>query len=479
MLASVAALLLGLLLVAVPRQSLGPAVWTAAALEKVRPNAPPPPRHPAQTAAALSAARNEFEAVQVVITGPAAGVSAEPAELSGPGRAIPVRLFRAAIVDLAYASGPDGATGRWPDALVPARDEFYNESRNAFPFTVPAGENWVIWCEVFVPPEQTPGQYMGKLTVTWEGAAEDEGALRSSSSSVVLSLDVHAFTLPSVATLKSEFGFGYADIIKGHGFSYGKQLSELREKYNLIALDHRVSLGGIDDGNLLNDFETVFNQSIGGTAAPNAPATCPQLVGSMMTSLACPKSSGIETACVAYANKHWGPELGPLFDYTCDEPPNGCQWPEINTRAAAVHKASPNFRTLVTTTITDADKNRVTGSIDILVSLINFIHGKGKQYPSDPAPYQGNQRSKYDTFLQSGPHKELWLYQSCMSHGCGSHQSDPVWAGWASYMIDHTAVRNRAMQWLCYNYNVSGELVRCGLPISPDILLLSRDACVH
>ena len=85
----------------------------------------------------------------------------------------------------------------------------------------------------------------------------------------------------------------------------------------------------------------------------------------------------------------------------------------------------------------------MTDSIDILVSLLNFIHGKGPQYSGDPAVYQGDQRPKYDAFLAGG-HKELWLYQSCMSHGCGSHQSDPVWAGWASYMVDASGVRNRA-----------------------------------
>jgi len=156
-------------------------------------------------------------------------------------------------------------------------------------------------------------------------------------------------------------------------------------------------------------------------------------------------------ACVAYATKHWGSSLGPMFDYTCDEPPNGCLWSEINARAELVHGASPNLKTLVTTTVDDADTNNVTDSIDILVPLLNFMDGK-------KPPYLGNQRSNYDAFLESRAGREVWLYQSCMSHGCGSHQSDPYWAGWASYMVDANGVRNRAMQWLCYNYNVTGEV---------------------
>lgn len=153
-----------------------------------------------------------------------------------------------------------------------------------------------------------------------------------------------------------------------------------------------------------------------------------------------------------YGTRHWGPNLGPLLDYTCDEPPNGCQWSDIAPHAAAVHKASPNLRTLVTTTITEAQNHNVTDSIDILVALVNFMDNKGKQYPSDPDPYYGNQRSTYDAFLQSGPGKELWLYQSCMSHGCGSHQSDWYWGGWASYMIDASGVRNRGTS-LCWSDN--------------------------
>jgi hypothetical protein len=52
-----------------------------------------------------------------------------------------------------------------------------------------------------------------------------------------------------------------------------------------------------------------------------------------------------------------------------------------------------------------------------------------------------------------------------MSHGCGGTvdmgsptASDQYYTGWPSYMIDASAVRNRAMQWLAFRYDVSGEL---------------------
>lgn len=39
-----------------------------------------------------------------------------------------MRLYRADIIDLQYASGPDGQTGKYADALIPERDEFFNET---------------------------------------------------------------------------------------------------------------------------------------------------------------------------------------------------------------------------------------------------------------------------------------------------------------------------------------------------------------
>jgi glycosyl hydrolase family 123 len=46
------------------------------------------------------------------------------------------------------------------------------------------------------------------------------------------------------------------------------------------------------------------------------------------------------------------------------------------------------------------------------------------------------------------------MYQSCMSHDCGGTNA----RGWPSYMIDALAVRNRAMQWLLFSKQTTGEL---------------------
>jgi hypothetical protein len=146
-----------------------------------------------------------------------------------------------------------------------------------------------------------------------------------------------------------------------------------------------------------------------------------------------------------------------LFQYTCDEPPLTCAWRDIPGIAAAAKAADPELRTLVTTTIQEADDWGVTSSIDLLVPVINYLDDKSGEFA-------GDQRAKYDAFAAQ-PRHEVWSYQSCMSHGCGGtvnfgspSSSDQYFTGWPSYMIDASAPRNRAMQWLAFRHRLAGEL---------------------
>lgn len=45
-------------------------------------------------------------------------------------------IYKEIPYNVIIKSRDDGATGEWPDALVPKVDEFYGETRNAFPFVV-------------------------------------------------------------------------------------------------------------------------------------------------------------------------------------------------------------------------------------------------------------------------------------------------------------------------------------------------------
>src|SRR5262245_9139758 len=112
-----------------------PSVWTERATTKVRPEAAPQTTR----AAVLSAAKNEFEAFQIVVRDPSGvrGVAAEASSLTGPaGAEIPasaVRFYRVDLITLDQRSDAEGGTGRWPDALIPAIDDLDGTPRNGFP----------------------------------------------------------------------------------------------------------------------------------------------------------------------------------------------------------------------------------------------------------------------------------------------------------------------------------------------------------
>ena len=425
--------LAGLACLALAHPALGVQVWTAGATEKIRPAA----AARAAPDARISAARNEFEAFQLVVSGAATNVRATATSLSG-SRQIAVRLFREALITLAYPSAVDGGTGPWPDALVPAVDEVAGEARNAFPFTVPAGESRAIWAEVHVPPDAEAGEYRGHVRVTWDGGE----------ATVPVALTVWPFTLPSTATLKSAFVFSYGAIPSAHGLT-GDAHSALRARYGELALDHRVTLSRADDGNPdLAHLSSFFGPQLDGGAGT-------ALAGARLTSFEFVGRSDYAGWASWFAERSWGDRL---FQYTCDEPPLTCAWTDIPARARAARAAVPPLRTLVTTSIQEADAHGVTDSIDIMVPVVNFMDDRAG------SRYAGSQRARYDAFLEK-PGRELWLYQSCMSHGCGGtvnigspSETDRYFTGWPSYMIDASAVRNRAMEWLSFKYRATGEL---------------------
>src|SRR5262249_5538652 len=110
--------------------ALATTVTATHATVKVRPADSPPPATSAPIS--LADARNEFAALQIVGHGGATGVRA-PVSLPGLP-ASNLWLYREGTLDVGTMSNPGGATGAWPDALVPDRDEVYGETRNAFPF---------------------------------------------------------------------------------------------------------------------------------------------------------------------------------------------------------------------------------------------------------------------------------------------------------------------------------------------------------
>jgi len=433
-------LLAGLAALAVPAAAQATSVWATHGTVKVRPSDPPG----ANTSVNISAGRNEFEPFQVVVQGAAMGVQATASALNGPG-SIPasnISIYREALYNATQASGPDGATGQWPDGLVPDVDAFAHEKRNAFPFDVADGQEQALWVDVFVPPETPPGTYSGSVTVTGSG-------IPNGTVDVPVTLTVHQFTLPSTPSLKTAFGMwwgGPCAAETGDSSCGGNtaELESLRSLYVQAALDNRISIEGAvyqgPSGSDWTHFDQVYGPLLDGTAPT-------KLSGAKLTELRFQASRDVATATNWAQHFHAKGWFDRLFDYTCDEPPATCAWSDIPARNAIVKAADPAFRSLVTTTIESANAQGVTPDVNVMVPVVNDLE------PKDAA----DDRASYDSFLSSGGN-ELWWYQSCMSHGCGAGATDPYWAGWPSYAIDASAIRARAQEWLSFKNNVSAEL---------------------
>ncbi|TMA29791.1 MAG: DUF4091 domain-containing protein [Deltaproteobacteria bacterium] len=410
-------------------------VWVAPSAVKIRPAAQPPSN--ATSSAKISAALNEFESFHVVVTGAATDVSMALEGLSdGAGDIITGRdvvLYREALIQVTSPSGGDGATGFWPDALVPDVDPIAREKRNAFPFSVPAGESRAVLVDIHVPQNALAGVYRGIINVTGGVTAQ-----------VPVELTVWDFAVPSTSTLKSAFGLNWNAPCVGHGDNncshYPSDLA-LRARYVQAALDNHLSIRDpfysptVSSTGVANwsDFDTYVAPFLDGTANTRLP-------GARLTTVKV--SDGWATPVVAgwgshFRQKGWSTTV---FDYTCDEPPQTCQWSDINPRIVSSHAGDPSVPTLVTTTTAAAQQNGIVG-LDLFVPEINQMEGKpGSQWA-------GDQRSKYPA--------NIWWYQSCDSFGCAAGSTV---TGWPTYAIDSDATRNRAMEWMSFTYNIQGEL---------------------
>jgi len=397
-------------------------------------------------------ARNEYHSFQIVLIGPQ---DIHSVSVSTLFEGTPAKLYRQAYLNVTTESDCYGKVGRWPDPLVPDVDVFFNEKRNAFPFSVPAGENRAMWVDMFIPEDAKPGDYSGFITI-------------NGNEKVQFTLTVWDFALPSTVTNYSlMFGFSIDSAAKAH---YGNDnytaWLELTKLYQEEAMMHRVTLGDFSESDFsintdkpdfdkyYDNWHTFFNGHELPYGLKEAKITSCQILAKHCYSF--PNCTSTQIAnqiqywkdVVAFFKKQgW---FDTLFDYTQDEPHTPFDFEKLTSRSIAVHKADPDLRVLCTTEMDKAVSRNITEFIDLWVPIINYMEPKNNCYEVN-----GNQRSAYDKV------NTLWWYQSCMSDGCGTPGCDSTRAcemGWPSYVIDHSAINNRIMSWMSYLYDIQGEL---------------------
>ncbi|MFO0682306.1 MAG: DUF4091 domain-containing protein [Sandaracinus sp.] len=458
-----------------PRSDAGGAVPTWVGVThgtiKLRPAA----TLPTERVATIEAARNEWEPYQIAFSGGTEGIritSVTPSALVGPGGAtIPASasyVYAERYVTLPSPSNAEGAPGPWPDPLVPVVDLIAGEPRNAFPIDVPGLEIRAVWIDVLVPEGAAPGDYTGSVHVVSSIADFD----------VPVSLHVFDFALPSTPSLRTLFGgVGDAPCIAHHVGAWsggawdacadtdpggdGDRLTEhYRTQYMQLALEYRISLGGgtyvgPSDAAGLAHFDATYGALLDGTAPTH-------LAGSHLTTLQIqyngpPSTARTQLMVDHVASRGWD---AVVLDYTVDEPesngvcPGGGTCPAITDRAAIVRAGGA--RSLVTAQLRYAEPNGFADAVQILVPIVTYTR------PPTPVSTVYQPVSDYAAWLGADAQNLLWWYQSCMSHGCGAEtacgSADEDVTGQPSYVIDASAMQNRAMEWLSYARGVSGEL---------------------
>ncbi|WP_257461787.1 DUF4091 domain-containing protein [Archangium lipolyticum] len=441
---------LTLLLSALPAAAAGPSVWGESSMVKVMPDTAPHGRSPVH----LTAARNEFVSFQVGLHGGDSGlrnVRASLSALNGPTSiaGADLTLYREDFLTTRRATVPGETVGRWPDALVPDVDELAGETRNAFPFDVSARESRAIWVDVHVPLNAPPGEYHGAVEVTGEGLRQR----------VPVRLTVVNAVLPSTPSLATAFLLWPPHVCRayfGRTECSRQELEPLLANHHRMALEHRITLssafprapGGAGRWGTPDwaSFDATWGPFLDGTAPSRLP-------GAKMTSIEFLGEYTPEALADFVSHLRERGWLSRAYAYVGDEPPYISSWEETRRNLAVVGSSAPELRTLLTAPIQDLEAQHLVDAVSLVTPAVNYVDGT-------KPPYVGDQRERYTDYL-ARPGYSMWMYQSCMSHGCAYGTNAPEnepGAGWPSYMLDRPAAKGRAMQWLTFLGGATGEL---------------------
>lgn len=200
-------------------------VWWCEAGWKIGRDAQPPVRAEAPAkAVTISAARGEYEAVQVIIP-PRAKILQSArvtplrrgAEENSP---ISVSLAEVAYVDVTRPTDSTCERGWYPDPLPPLRTPRKFD-----------GHNLPLWLTFHVARGAQAGDYGGALELAF-----DAGTLR-----IPLAVHVYDFELPRETHLKSALGLGTSSINRYHKLTKTEDKQAVYEKYLKNFADHRIS----------------------------------------------------------------------------------------------------------------------------------------------------------------------------------------------------------------------------------------------
>jgi hypothetical protein len=404
-------------------------VWVVDTLTRVQRTDPPGTAR----SATIKAARNEYEAFQIVVRAPdgeaLSNVNAEASDLVGPAviSRSNITLYRAHYVQVVQASpGSPYPPGWWPDALIPFKHPETGQPLGgrfpAAPFPVSAGQNQPVWVEGYVPTGTPAGTYTGEVTLT---------AANGHTTVVPVTLTVWNFTLPKNSSVRTAFGhLWYFWNAFGVSPSTG---GDIEWRISKTMLQHRVTLNrpGWTLGWFTSD----------GTALP-ADEQLQEWLGTLgATTWEIPSDLfanpvGADRAKMIrylrtiydYLNARGWSDRAFLYTPTTDEPGSAQDYQEIRDFAAMVHEANPNLRVLVTEQLTpeNASWGSLDGSADIWVPRFSDYNASAAQ-----------------TLQAAGD--RVWVYTTGVTPA-------PVW------LLDYPVLNFRVPLWMNWVNRVQGVL---------------------
>ncbi|MDQ3262423.1 MAG: DUF4091 domain-containing protein [Myxococcota bacterium] len=390
----------------------------------------------------VSLARNECEGAQLRIAPGARGVKVS---VSSPLPGLQITSFREEYLPVLIPSSVDTSAGLWPDALVPGPAAFPADSTAARPL--------VVYLEICADDQLAAGTYRSTVTVTAENRKPRK---------IPLQVQVHRFGLPATSSLPNTFGISLYSIAHAHGLDpESAQAQDLLQGYGRSLLEHRLSPFGMSQqppkakvvgDQVVVDF-TRYDRDMahffeGRDTPRGARFTTAQLFEAPKTFTDPQRVQYYAQVREHFREKNWNARL---FFYAKDEP-KPADFPLVLAQSRRV-RAAGKIPVLVTSWLDPT----LTPAADIACPVINcFFQRDGVQTCKRVATVSELRK-------QLPADGQVWWYQSCMSHGCDggpapTAEQERAYTGWASYMVDHSGPRNRAMGALGYLVGIEGEL---------------------
>ena len=429
---------------------------------------------------ALKAARNEYEAFQVVITAGSQNhlrnVRIHVSDLVNGSETIDktnLEVFREHNVYLAHSSPrAELPPGLYPDPLLPFINPVTGDSirsneklrapdgeplrtprYSAYPIHIYPGQHCILWIDVYVPAQTVAGKYEGSLDVH-----ADDGIYAS----IPISFTVWDFTLPDIATHRSHLGhfsliariWGIeqeSDQYKNTEIAYCEELA--RHRIN-PPIPHSLMPGINNDGSLsidpeqhaelaayidrthLVDFEVPRTPFMTNTSNSDRPTPANQT-----DPVAIEKSKRYYREMYQYIKDNgWDSRA---YLYMQDEPNSVKDYNQVINLGRVVKEASPDLQVLVVEQTYKHDPSwpDIDPYIDIWCPLFGFVD-----------------RPTIDEKISHGD--EVWSYTALVQpappyHPDYDHLKDknpPYWH------IDQPVIMYRIPTWLNHRYDIKGLL---------------------